>query len=59
MKGMGKYTLVEEELSHLSADEKTELYLSGRLDDMYEDFDRTGEVNIKRNNHRKKKSKGE
>lgn len=40
MKGMGTYTPFEEELSNLSSDELNELYLSGGLDKMYEDFER-------------------
>ena len=40
MKGMGSYTPFEEELSHLSIDEINELYMSGRLEDMYEEFDK-------------------
>lgn len=41
---MGKYTVIEEELSNLSIDEINELYLSGGLDRAYDDYDRTGEV---------------
>jgi hypothetical protein len=44
MKGMGKYTNFEMELSHLSIDELNELYLSGGLDKAYDDYERTGEV---------------
>jgi hypothetical protein len=58
MKGMGKYSKVERALSNLSSDEMNELYLSGDLDRIYEDFDRTGEVKIPKKK-RKKKAKGE
>jgi hypothetical protein len=40
MKGMGSYTRVEKELSNFSADEMNELFLSGGLDKIYEDFER-------------------
>lgn len=60
MKGMGRYTPVEIALSYLSNDELNELYLSGELDRIYEEFDRTGEVKIRRaTKKRKKKAKGE
>lgn len=62
MKGMGRYTQVEYELSHLSIDELNELYLNGDLDKAYDDFDRTGEVKIKKAKgatKRKRKTKGE
>lgn len=61
MKGMGRYSAVERELSHLSSDEINELYLSGDLDRIYEEFDRTGEINIKkaRGRRKKRKEKGE
>ncbi|KEK23962.1 hypothetical protein [Bacillus gaemokensis] len=44
MKGMGSYTPFERELGHYSNDEMNELYLSGKLDAMYDDFERTGSV---------------
>jgi hypothetical protein len=57
MKGMGKYTAVEMELSHLSSDEMNELYLSGDLDKAYEDYDRTGEVKPLNTNTTKKRKR--
>lgn len=46
MKGMGTYTPFENELSHLSVDEINELYLSGDLDKMYEEFERTTKAKV-------------
>lgn len=48
IKGMGRYTEVEVELSYLSSDELNELYLNGGLDEIYDEFDRTGRVSINR-----------
>jgi hypothetical protein len=62
VKGMGRYALVEHELSNLSSDEINELYLSGDLDKIYEDFDRTGEVKVRKvrgKSKREKKTRGE
>lgn len=55
---MGRYAPVERALNRLSSDQLNELYLSGDLDRIYEDFDRTGEVSLKKTK-RKKKEKGE
>jgi hypothetical protein len=55
MKGMGSYTSLEIELNYLSIDELNELYYSGELDKIYEEFERTGEVKIR---IRKYKGKG-
>lgn len=40
IKGMGSYREVEEELSGYSADKMNELFLSGDLDKIYDDFER-------------------
>ena len=48
IKGMGKYAEIEAELSYLSSDELNELYLNGGLDELYDEFDRTGRVSINR-----------
>ncbi|PEA25929.1 hypothetical protein CON44_18500 [Bacillus cereus] len=58
MKGMGSYTPVEMELNHLSIDEINELYLSGSLDKTYDEYERTGEINIKKKKAKAKARKG-
>lgn len=58
MEGMGSYTPVEMELSHLSIDEINELYLSGSLDETYDKYERTGEINIKKTKVKAKARKG-
>lgn len=52
MRGMGRYTEVERELSHLSADEMNELYLSGDLDKIYDDFDRSNNLSLNKSTER-------
>lgn len=47
-KEMGKYLPVERALSRLSSDEINELFLSGELHNIYDEFDRTGNVEIKK-----------
>lgn len=50
MRGMGSYTKVEEQLSVYSADEMNELFLSGDLDKIYDDFERERELEVSRGN---------
>jgi hypothetical protein len=57
MKGMGKYSAIEAELNNLSADELNELFLNGDLDKIYDDFERTGEVNVRKAKATRKKKK--
>ena len=52
---MGRYTPLEEELSYLTSDEINELYLSGKLYDIYDEFERTGEIKIQKQNQKRKK----
>lgn len=44
--GANKYALVDIVLNKLSADRMNELYMSGDLDKIYEEFDITGKVKI-------------
>ena len=46
--GMGRYAPIERALNRLGSDRVNELYLSGELDKIYEEFDRTGKVRIKK-----------
>jgi len=54
MKGMGTYTPLEVELGNYNIDEMNEMYMSGELDTMYDDFERTKVIPVKR---KKKKYK--
>lgn len=53
MKHMGSYTGFERELKNYSVDEINELFLSGKLDVMYDDYERRGQVPTYRNKLRK------
>jgi hypothetical protein len=55
MKGMSRYTPVERALSRLSNDELNELFLSGELDRIYEEFEKTGKVRIRRGKGKRKR----
>ncbi|HDR7263691.1 hypothetical protein [Bacillus sp. CH_203] len=58
MKGMGSYTPFERELGSYSSDELNELYMSGKLDTMYDEFEKTGGITNKPKGEKGKKRKG-
>lgn len=54
---MGSYTPLEKELNGFTSDELNELYLSGDLDKMYDDYEKLKEGQSKFNFNREKQVK--
>lgn len=57
MKGMGSYTSFEREIAHLSIDEVNELYFSGKLDEMYDKYEKDNNIGKDKNKQKGEKSR--